>query len=161
MKLIRDASNIKKLGTIFVGVSSSLYAPQLSTSFEYSEDVVFNKQVNISHQTAEYLDSFKKNTLGSNFYLKYRFEIHYQNWKKKTQLFSSISRIIDNADFQSMVEIGKESIGIILEKIEEEPSTLVWAMNIITESRISKNPTITITDACKLWVKWGKENNIL
>ncbi len=60
-----------------------------------------------------------------------------------------------------MIEIGKESLPIVLNKLKDEPSTLVWAMNIITGHKISNDDTITIKEACKKWVKWGQSNEII
>ncbi len=161
MRLLRNLSAAKNIGTILIGVAPSIYTPLHATSFEYSEDVVVNKFVNISKGTAQYLDGLSRNTLGSNLYLKYRFDIHYKKWITETQFMSNISSIINHSDFQSMIQIGNESLPIILEKIDMEPSTLVWALNIITGVKITNDNTITVSEACRKWVKWGRANNIL
>ena len=49
--------------------------------------------------------------------------------------------------------MGYSAVPFIIEEIEKEPSNLVWALNLIYNQKISKNPNITIKDACKLWIK--------
>lgn len=161
MKFIRNATALSKISPILIGMSASIYNPMHATNFEYSEEALTNNIVGVSKDTAVYLDSFKGNTIGANLYLKYRFNLHYNNWKTETLFTSNVDEIINHDDFQSMVQIGNESITFILEKIESEPSTLVWALNIITGVKISNDSTITVKEACKKWVNWGKRNNLI
>ena len=66
---------------------------------------------------------------------------------------SSASSIISDPDFQAIVSMGQYAVPFIKEEIANEPSTLVWALNLIYGRRISNNPNLTIKEACKLWIK--------
>jgi hypothetical protein len=73
---------------------------------------------------------------------------------------SNPKAIIEDLNFQGILNLGEQAVPLILSKIEVEPSQLVWALNIITKKKISNNSTISISDSCKRWVKFGKQNII-
>jgi hypothetical protein len=98
--------------------------------------------------------------ISSHQFVKSRFNDLYKNWYFKTMFYSNPKMIVEDENFQSIVNMGEQAIPLILEKIESEPSQLVWALNIITNKKISNNSMISITDACKSWVKLGKQNLI-
>lgn len=85
--------------------------------------------------------------------LQAKFRLLYQTWREKTAFMSSPRSIIENPEFQGIVSMGRDAVPFIIEEISAEPSQLVWALNCIYQSKISNNPNLTITDACKLWVK--------
>jgi len=79
--------------------------------------------------------------------------LHLMNWKEKTMFLSSTKSIIEDEDFQAIVAMGESAVSYIISEIENNPSTLVWALNLIFNKKITDNPYTTITEACKLWVK--------
>ena len=81
-------------------------------------------------------------------------------WHEETRFTSSLEATIENPKFQRIIKYGKQIIPSILREIDRTPSNLVWALNLITDSRISEKP-ITIEDACKLWIKWGRHNKLI
>ena len=68
-------------------------------------------------------------------------------------LYSSVEDIVNDKDFQSIVLMGEQAVPFIKEELIEKPSTLVWALNYIYNRKISNKPNLTITEACKLWIK--------
>lgn len=82
-----------------------------------------------------------------------RFDALYSCWLKKTMFSSSVSEIIGDSSFQEIIEMGMAAVPYIVDTIDKEPSTLVWALNLIYGGKISNNPNTTVKDACKLWVK--------
>lgn len=82
-----------------------------------------------------------------------RFERYLANWENETFFLSSVEQIVNNENFKSIVSLGIKSVPFIVEELERKPSVLVWALNFIYNKKISNNPSITITEACKLWVK--------
>ena len=66
---------------------------------------------------------------------------------------SSASEIISDPAFQGILDMGMAAVPYIVDTIEKEPSTLVWALNKIYGGKISNNPNTTVKEACKLWVK--------
>ena len=55
------------------------------------------------------------------------------------------------ADF--VVSMGQYAVPFIKDELIRKPSTLVWALNYIYGYKISSNPHLTISEACKLWIK--------
>lgn len=75
------------------------------------------------------------------------------SWIKNTRFLSSVKGIVDQRDFQAIVAMGPKAVPFIGRSIEAQPSTLVWALNLIFKNKISDQPNLSISDACKLWVK--------
>lgn len=61
--------------------------------------------------------------------------------------------IVNQDDFKGIVSMGYDAVPFILEVIDSKPSTLVWALNVIFNHKISDNPQTTVSKACKLWIK--------
>jgi hypothetical protein len=99
------------------------------------------------------LDKSVESSFYDGILTQLKFEEHLRNWEKKTMFHSSISKIVGDSDFQSIVAMGLESVPFILSNLEQKPSHLVWALNLIFNTKISKNPNITVTEACKLWIR--------
>lgn len=74
-------------------------------------------------------------------------------WETETIFLSSLPAIIENPNFKAIVNMGENATPFILDYISQKPSTLVWALNLIYNTKISNNPKLTIPEACKLWVK--------
>lgn len=102
--------------------------------------------------TFKYIDTFKDTTL-QDVALKLRFETALQGWKERTMFVSSARQIVTDKGFQEIVQMGEKAVPFIIQEIKETPSSLVWALNIIYQKKVSNRPQITITEACKLWVK--------
>lgn len=84
---------------------------------------------------------------------KLRFNSHYEKWMQETGYLSSVNAIVEHPDFQAIVAMRHAAVPYIVEAIEQEPSSLVWALNFIYNRKISKKSDLTIPEACKLWVK--------
>ena len=83
-----------------------------------------------NHITSKYLLEVN-NPEESRMNDKILFDNLYNSWRKKTRFISSIDGIIEQQDFQAIVSMGSRAVPFIGETIEVEPSTLVWALNLI------------------------------
>lgn len=88
---------------------------------------------------------------------KLMFDALESSWRNETRFLSSVNDIINQRDFQAIVSMGTQAVPFIGQSIEAQPSTLVWALNMIFKAKISKKKDLTITEACKLWVKELKQ----
>ncbi len=84
---------------------------------------------------------------------KLMFDALKSSWRKETRFLSSVKEIIEQRDFQAIVAMGERAIPFIGQSIDTQPSTLVWALNMIFNGKISNKKDLTVTEACKLWVK--------
>ena len=63
------------------------------------------------------------------------------------------SLIYKSEQRNEIVYAKKEAVPYIVERIKEKPSNLMWALNLIYGKKISDKKSLTITEACKLWVE--------
>jgi hypothetical protein len=112
-----------------------------------------------------YQDSFDPKTFNldedftKHVFFKAKFEALFNAWEANTMFLSSVSKIIEDDNFQNIVKMGESVVPLIINEIEKEPSTLVWALNLITGKNIQSNQRLTVTEACKKWVKAFKSSN--
>lgn len=92
-------------------------------------------------------------------YMRDKFHALFNAWESKTFLQSSVSKIIEDVNFKKIVEMGEKAIPLIIEEIDKNPSTLVWALNLITKTSISSDQRLTVSAACKMWVKLWKQQS--
>ena len=85
--------------------------------------------------------------------MRNNFEEYLTRWKQNTMFYSFSNQIIQDSDFQNIVAMGENAVPFIVAEIKKRPSTLVWALNMIYNMKISDKPDTTIEEACKLWIK--------
>lgn len=146
MQLVHLSNTLKPI-TLAVGLLSATSVMSYSDFDAYSGILT----TITNNQTSNYIKSVDKNDNGYLMH-KFRFQNHLINWQKKTLFLSSTKAIIENEDFQAIVAMGSSAVPYILESIQENPSTLVWALNLIFDRKITNNPDATISEACMLWV---------
>ncbi|ADV48705.1 hypothetical protein Celal_1392 [Cellulophaga algicola DSM 14237] len=101
--------------------------------------------------------------LYENIYLNDKFKSLVELWEQNTAFESSISNIIQEDNFKKIINLGKKAVPLIIDKIEYEPSVLVWALNIITGKSMSSGGRETIEQICKKWVnafRTGRIQNV-
>jgi|SRR5690606_7724424 len=100
------------------------------------------------------------NDLFENLYLQDKFNSLVKLWEENTMFESFISNIIEEENFKKILELDKRAIPLIINKIDREPSVLVWALNIITGRSMGSTGRETIEQVCKKWVKAYREGRI-
>ncbi len=133
-------------------------------SFSYTEDELINNELGISKELLQILQEnyFNEFVYKSATYIfnEVKFFGLYNSWLNKTRFISDVDEIINDSSFLKIVEMGAEAIPFILNQLEKKPSKLVWALNKITNSKIS-NTSLSIDQASKLWVEWGQKRKLL
>lgn len=82
-----------------------------------------------------------------------------QNWEKETRFVSDPYKIISNQYFLSIVGMGKRAIPYIVNDIEQEPSFLFVALELICGQRIAKVEKqghwgcINVSECCAKWIE--------
>lgn len=139
-------------------VPLTLAAGMTMPSFSYSDADAHSgiRSTTNNHRIFEYISSVDENE-ASLISEKLRFQYLYESWRAQTKFMSSPESIITNSNFQSIVKMGRSAVPLILDEISAEPSTLVWALNIIYKHKISDNPKTTIPEACRLWLNLFKK----
>lgn len=132
----------------------SISAGLLLSSFAYSDIDQYSSITSVlsNDKVAKYVQ-IVDNKSDNEIIIRSKFYNYYNSWVNQTRFLSSSKAITSQPDFLRIVNLGYEAVPFILEIISRKPSTLVWALNIIFQEKISNNPNLTISDACKLWVK--------
>lgn len=145
-----------KMMPILLGLSTNVVMAKTELLFSESDII-----------KANYLASAKSSIVAehelmqtSQIYMKYKFDDLYKKWNENTMFYSSPKMIIEDENFQGILSMGDQAIPLILNMIENEPSQLVWALNILTNKKISQSPMVSIQDSCKRWVKFAKQSMI-
>jgi hypothetical protein len=141
---------------IMLGIASSTTIAK--TELLFSEQDIISS--NYLKSVMASISSEHAFNISSDQFIKCKFDELYKKWSNNTMFYSNPKMIIEDENFQSILNLGEQAVPLILNKIEEEPSQLVWALNIITEKQMSNNSMISISDSCKRWVKYGKQNII-
>lgn len=145
---LKDIKQGWKPVTLAVGLMTGIPAGLYASVDQYSKiDTVLT-----NHATSRYIAEVNDpSELIMNG--KLMFDALESSWRKETRFLSSIIDIIGQQDFQAIVAMGETAVPFIGRSIESEPSTLVWALNMIFKGKISGKKDLTIEEACKLWVK--------
>lgn len=85
--------------------------------------------------------------------MRQRFEESYQRWKRESWMFSSPRALTSHPDFRTIVEMGRDAVPYILDKLEKEPSPLVWALNRIYDRSISEGKYLSIPQLAQKWLQ--------
>lgn len=77
--------------------------------------------------------------------------LNYLNeWKKETE-FSSLNNL-DNHNFKSIVNMGRDAVPYILLEIEKKPSQLVHALDLIFPGVVKYNGFVSLEKTCEAWI---------
>lgn len=147
MQLINVRKGLKPL-TIAAGLLISNPSLMYADLDQYSNitSVISNQR------TSKYIQEVD-NKEDLMFTMKRKFYDYFYSWKDQTCFYSSVQDIVEQDDFRAIVEMGHNAVPFILDEITREPSNLVWALNFIYKKKITDRPNITMSEACKLWVK--------
>ena len=95
-----------------------------------------------------------------DLYLDDKFNSLLNAWKVNTWFESNSNNIIRDENFQEIINLGEQAIPLIIKEIDEEPSQLVWALNIITGMHIKSPYRMNLTESCKKWVELYKKGRL-
>lgn len=148
MQLTRLSNSLKPI-TLAATIISSTAAFAYSDLDSFS-GILTNTTNDLTSNYIKQID--EKSNEDVSLYNSFRFQNHLKKWREKTLFLSSTKSIVENTDFQAIVAMGHIAVPYIIQEIDKEPSTLVWALNFIFNRKISDSPDLTIPKACKLWV---------
>lgn len=77
------------------------------------------------------------------------FNTYYENWSNETMFLST--GILENKWFRNIVEMGKDAVPFIKEKLDENDTWLVAALDEIYPDIISYEGYNSLSDVCQMW----------
>ena len=78
------------------------------------------------------------------------FNTNFKYWREETKLRSVNN--FENANFDSIVEMGPDAVPFIREILEKGPSPIVHALDLIFPGVVKYNGYTTIEEACNIWL---------
>ena len=150
----------KSLGMIPLVISLSSPAQSIKqTDVSFDKSDINEALMSIDPNLYSHLGDTKQ-LVNQSAYVKPKFKKYLENWKRETFFSSRLDQIVGNRNFKNIVELGENAIPFILAEVHQKPSNLIWALNAILNRTISQE-NITVTEACKAWVRWGLRNRII
>lgn len=84
-----------------------------------------------------------------------RFQILYDKWFDETYILSNTELILTHPAFREIVAMGEPAVKYILEKLEERPSFIMYALPEILGYSITNwkedNKILSLDEQCKKW----------
>lgn len=85
-----------------------------------------------------------------------------ENWRKDTEFLSSIHQIATHKDYQEIIGMGKDSVLLILQEMEQSPDHWFWALRAITEvDPVTDDIRGNMSKMTEAWLNWGRINEYL
>jgi hypothetical protein len=133
-------------------ISSALLLSPAAFLYNDFNDASDVNSITLNPKTNDYIKETNENVY-TGLILRSNFEEYLAKWEKNTLFYSFSNQIIKDIYFQKIIAMREKAVPFIVEKIKQKPSTLVWALNIIYDTKVSNKPETTIDEACKLWVE--------
>lgn len=79
------------------------------------------------------------------------FDMDLKYWERETSMMSVNN--FDNTHFDSIVKMGEDAVPYILTKLEEGPTPLVHALELIYPDKIPYKGFVSLNQARRLWLR--------
>jgi hypothetical protein len=95
----------------------------------------------------------------SQLEIKSIFETLRNRWKEQTAHLGSPTAIMNDPNYQAIIEMGDEALPYIFSELVTDPDHWFFALITITgENPISQDDLGNIHEMTKTWVDWGRQN---
>ena len=79
------------------------------------------------------------------------FDMDLKYWERETSMMSVNN--FDNAHFNSIVKMGEEAVPFIYKKLQEGPTQLVHALELIYRDKVPYKGFVSLNQARRLWLR--------
>lgn len=79
------------------------------------------------------------------------FDMDLKFWERETAMMSVNN--FDNSHFDSIVKMGEDAVPFIYQKLQEGPSQLVHALELIYPGKVAYKGFVTLNQARRIWLK--------
>lgn len=92
--------------------------------------------------------------------LKDEFHLLVKQWRKDTQHFSSVTKMVQHPAYRRIIDMGAAVLPYLLNELNQHPDHWLVALNAITgEDPAPKN--CTFDEAVQAWLAWGRRKRYL
>ncbi len=79
------------------------------------------------------------------------FDMDLKYWERETAMMSVNN--FDNSHFDSIVKMGEDAVPFIYKKLQEGPTQLVHALELIYPDKVAYKGFVTLNQARRIWLK--------
>ncbi len=91
-----------------------------------------------------------------------QFEVYYKQWKAETAFESNGRKIIENAHYQKIIDMGEVAVPLILEKYAQANDHWSYALRSITGISLNESTYYGNLEAIRMdWIAWGVEKKMI
>lgn len=105
-------------------------------------------------------DQVLSDSHGHRLAFAHRFRELVDEWKQRTVLESSLTRMILDTGYQKIIGMGPPVLPLLLSELEREPDHWFWALTAITDEDPAADAE-TLEDATEVWLEWGRVRGYL
>lgn len=122
----------------------------------YEITLKYNEAKNSYFGSSVFMSDHKKELI------KIQFEKLKKDWENLTAFYSSISEIVDNNPYRSIIGMGRDVLPFIIEDLSKTQNHWFYALNKITgKNPIPENHAGNIELMTKDWLNWANENTVI
>lgn len=82
------------------------------------------------------------------------------NWKNQTAYLSSSTEIVNNPNYQQVIQLGEKVLPLIFEDLKKEPDHWFYALNAITgEDPVKFEDRGNLNKMTQSWLEWWRTKN--
>lgn len=94
--------------------------------------------------------------------MKEKFQQLKQNWLDETKFYSDSNEIVNNNNYQEIINLGYDVVPFILEDLKENTNHWFYALKEITnENPVKKENEGDIQAMKKDWIEWGENEGLI
>lgn len=91
-----------------------------------------------------------------------QFEVYYKQWKAETAFESNGRKIIENAHYQKIIDMGEIAVPLILKKYVQTNDHWSYALRSITGISLNESTYHGNLEAIRMdWIAWGVEKKMI
>jgi len=124
----------------------------ITTNLSEKDQVIANSRLNVPE---EY-----RHDLCANYLLQDEFHSLVKKWRKDTQYFSSITKMVQHPAYRRIIDMGIDVLPYLFDELNQRPDHWLVALNAITGEDPAPEKS-TFDEAVQAWLAWGREKRYL
>jgi insertion element IS1 protein InsB len=91
---------------------------------------------------------------------KRAFQKFYRRWRRETKCFSSTQAVLENSNYQAIIDMGRDAVPYIIDRLRKKPAYLFEALERITgECPVKSEHAGHVSKMKADWIEWYNKKN--
>ncbi len=118
--------------------------------------LIYNETRSSCYGSSVYMAEYKQQIV------KHQFEEYKTEWENLTAFSSSITEIVDNNPYRSIIGLGRDVVPFIIKDLSQTQNHWFYALTKITgKNPIPEAHAGNVELMTKDWLSWANENNVI